>query len=264
MPLVHLPHPELPAYASGDALLKARSLRDHLLRLRQGLARVFGGDWPRVTLYLLNEADWRSRLTLPYGYPAARVRGELSVFAPKGLPERLHFRILEAFTDAGVSPPGPLTELVDLASGHEYAHALAVGRGLRAGARWADELIANGLWTLGLSKADPETHSRLRRWAESLARLPLSHPRPTRLAEELALAGRSLLACLEGTPRCREALEGLLAESPPPGAVRAMLEPWQRWLRPEGSRETRSRRSRKPGTSSATGEETAPRRGRSS
>jgi len=264
MALAYLPHPELPVYASRDALLKARALRDHLLRLRQGLARAFGGDWPRVTLYLLNEADWRARLTLPYGYPAARVRGELAVFAPKDLPERLRFRILGAFTGAGVRPPGPLIELVDLASGHEYAHALAVGRGLRAGARWADELIANGLWTLGLLEADPEAHARLRRWAEALARLPLPHPQPTRLAEELALAGRSLLACLEEAPRCQETLARLLAERPPPAAVWAMLEPWQKWLRPEDSRATPSSGSRKPDTPSATGKGTAPRREKSS
>ncbi len=264
MALAFLPHPELPAYASRDALLKAKHLRDYLLRLRQGIQHAFGGEWPRVTLYLLNEADWRARLALPYGYPAARVRGELAVFAPKDLPERLRFRILGAFTGAGVRPPGPLLELVDLASGHEYAHALAAGRGLRAGARWADELIANGLWTLGLLEADPETHARLRRWAEALSLFPLPHPRPTRLAEELALAGRSLLACLEEAPRCRETLQRLLAKRPPPAAIRAMLEPWQRWLQPEDSQATPSKRSKKPDTPSATGKGSAPRREKNS
>ena len=177
MALVHLPHPVLPAYASPDAALKARAIRDYLLALREEIARVFGEGWPRVTLYLLNEADWKARLRLPYGYPAARVRGELAVYAPKDLPEGLRFRLLSAFTEAGVPPPGPLLELVDLASGHEYAHALAVGRGLVAGARWADELIANGLWTTG-ARALPEVGERLFRWAEALARLPPPTPAP--------------------------------------------------------------------------------------
>lgn len=242
MALTHLPHPDLPTFASAGALLKARGIAAYLRRVRTGLTRAFGETgWPRVTLYVLTEPDWHQRLPFPYGYPAARVRGELAVYAPRDVPERLRFRVLGALAEAGVAPPGPVEELVDLASGHEYAHALAVGRGLRAAARWADELLANGLWTTGLAEADPVALARVTAWARALAALPLAHPRPVRFSENLALAGRALLACLEAAPPCRQALARALSERLSPAALRAILEPWRRYTRPESSPATRSR-----------------------
>ncbi len=236
MPLVHLPHPELPAYASADALLKAKAVRDHLLRLRAGLAAAFAGAvWPRVTLYLLSEPDWKARLRLPYGYPAARVRGELAVYAPRDVPERLRQGLLGVFAGAGVAPPGPVSELVDLAAGHEYAHAVAVGSGLFAARRIEDELIADGLWAIGLHAGDREAFDRLAAWAAALARLPLPAKGPG-LGGELALAGRLLAGCLGDLAACRRTLARALEEKPGPKALRAMLEPWRRSLPPEGSR----------------------------
>ena len=240
MALIHLPHPELATYASPSALLKARQIRDYLLRLRRGLERGIERGWPKATLFVLDEPEWRTQLRLPYGYPVARVRGERAVYVPRDLPERLEYRILEALTAARTSPPGPPHELIDLASGHEYAHVLAVGRGILAAARWADELIANGLWVLGLAQGDRAALERVARWAEVLARIPLTHPRPRNLTEELALTGRSLLACLRETDRCREVLTRILNAKLPPGRVRAMLEPWRKWLRPDGSPATPS------------------------
>ena len=241
MALAHLPHPALPTYASPPALLKARGLRGYLERVRRGVEAAFGPeDWPRVTLYVLAEPDWRERLPLPYGYPAARVRGEPAVYAPRDVPERLRFRLLGALTEAGVPPPGPVEELVDLASGHEYAHALAAGRGLLAGARWADELLANGLWTAALAEADPEALERATAWAGALAALPLAHPRPVGWSEALALTGRALAVCLEEPEPCRRVLARALRQRPRPAELRAMLGPWRRYTRPEGSRETPS------------------------
>jgi len=242
MALAHLPHPDLPTFASTGALLKARAIATYLRRVRTGLIQAFGAtDWPRVTLYVLTEPDWRKRLPFPYGYPAARVRGELAVYAPRDVPERLRFRVLGALAEAGVPPPGPVEELVDLASGHEYAHTLAVGRGLLAAARWADELLANGLWTAGLAETDQEALARVAAWARALAALPLHHSRPVRFGETLALAGRALLACLEKAQPCHQVLARALSERPSPATLRAMLEPWRRYTRPESSPATRSR-----------------------
>ncbi len=189
--LRYLPHPRMPAYASPGTELKARDLQAYLGRIGEGLTHL-GLEPPRVKLFLLNEADWRARLRLPYGFPAAK-KGE--VFAPATLPERLAFRVLEAFTEAGVGPPIPLTEAFDLIAGHEYGHAVALALGKREKSWRANERMAHCLWLAGLL-GDPRL-ARIEAWARALSKLPAPEGRPRRLTEELGAQGRLIIGCLE-------------------------------------------------------------------
>ncbi len=214
--------------------------------MQRGLSQALSHrDWPRVTLYVLDEADWHARLKLPYGYPAARVRGTLAVYAPARVPDRLVMRFLEVLTGAKVQPPGPASEFFDLVTGHEYGHALAVGTGLRARVRELDEALANLLWALGLRRGQPEAFARLTLWAGVLARLPKPPAKPRTLGQQLAFQGRILMGAIEHLGAHEPTwLKDLVADPPPPEQLKSILgslnlSVWPRSSSPENSPEAR-------------------------
>ncbi|MCS7218031.1 MAG: hypothetical protein NZ846_03520 [Thermus sp.] len=169
MPLLALPHPHLPAFASQGGALRAQALRDYLLALRAVYAAY--APIPPVTLYTLSERDWRQRLAYPYGLPFQHTGPQgLAVYAPLTYPERLLHRLREVLLPLG-PPPGEPALLLDLNLGHEYAHAVQVAWRLRTGARWLDEFFANYLFLLGLKGARPELGETLLAWSRYLAGL---------------------------------------------------------------------------------------------
>lgn len=213
--------------------------------MQRGLSQALAHrDWPRVTLYVLDEADWRARLKLPYGYPAARVRGALAVYAPARAPDRLVMRFLEVLTRAKIRPPGPASEFFDLVTGHEYGHALAVGAGLLARVRELDEALANLLWVLGLKRGQPEAFARLTLWASALARLPKPPAKPRAFGQQLAFQGRILIGAIEHLEgQAPTWLQDLVADPPPPERLKSILRSlnlgvWPRSSSPESSQET--------------------------
>ncbi|WP_457630452.1 hypothetical protein [Oceanithermus sp.] len=172
--LRRLPHPHLPAEHSPGGRLRALELQRFLAHLHDALAPI--RPIPPVTIYVLDEHDWRRFTRLPYGYPFQRSRpGEgFGVFAPLRYPDRLLERLTGVFAEAarrGGKVPGPLAVFLDLMIAHEYAHAVAVAWGLRARVRWVDEFLANYLYMLALHRADPELYAQARAWAELAARL---------------------------------------------------------------------------------------------
>ncbi|WP_457637894.1 hypothetical protein [Oceanithermus sp.] len=172
--LKRLPHPNVPAEYSPGGRLRALELQRFLARLHGALAEI--REIPPVTLYVLDEADWRRFTRLPYGYPIQRSKpGEgYSVFAPMRYPDRLLERLTRVFAEAarrGGRPPGPLAVFLDLMIAHEYAHAVAVAWGLRARVRWVDEFLANYLYMLALHQADRDLYTQARAWAELASRL---------------------------------------------------------------------------------------------
>lgn len=172
--LKRLPHPQVPAEYSPGGRLRALELQRFLIRLHDALAPL--RPIPPVTLYVLDEHDWRRFTRLPYGYPFQRSKpGEgYGVFAPLRYPNRLLERLAQVFAEAarrGGRLPGPLAVFLDLMIAHEYAHAVAVAWGLRARVRWVDEFLANYLYLLALHRCDPELYAQARAWAELAARL---------------------------------------------------------------------------------------------
>ena len=172
--LKRLPHPHVPAEYSPGGRRRAVELQRFLSRLHDALERV--REIPPVTLYVLDEDDWRRFTRLPYGYPFQRSKpGEgYAVFAPLRYPDRLLERLTHVFAQAargGGRVPGPLATFLDLMIAHEYAHAVAVAWGLRARVRWVDEFLANYLYMLALYEADPELYAQARAWAELASRL---------------------------------------------------------------------------------------------
>ncbi|MGC8875591.1 hypothetical protein [Thermus sp.] len=164
-----LPHPHLPALFSEGGALRAKALQDYLLSLRGVYARY--APLPPVRLFVLSEKDWRARLPYPYGLPFQHAGPEgLAVYAPLTYPERLLHRLREVLLPLG-PPPGELAAFLDLNLGHEYAHAVQVAWGLRTGARWLDEFVANYLFLLGLKGARPDLAKTLLAFSRYLAQL---------------------------------------------------------------------------------------------
>jgi len=182
----------------------------------------------RVTLFVLDEGEWRRRSRKPFGL-AALERGD--VLVPLSLSERALFALLRAFTRAGVSPPGPVTEALDLVIGERYVEALLMRARPKLKSK-ERQVLASGLWLFALKKNDPEGHRRLELWAKRL--LSLS-PKGRGLADELALVFALARLCLPEAERCAE------VAGYPEGELRAMLEPWLRSLPPAGSPATPSR-----------------------
>ena len=172
--LKRLPHPHVPAEHSPGGRRRAVELQRFLARLHDALEPV--RPVPPVTLFVLDEHDWRRFTRLPYGYPFQRSRpGEgYGVFAPLRYPDRLLERLTHVFAEAarrGGRLPGPLAVFLDLMIAHEYAHAVAVAWGLRARVRWVDEFLANYLYMLALHRTDRELYAQARAWAELASRL---------------------------------------------------------------------------------------------
>ncbi len=172
--LRRLPHPHAPAEYSPGGRLRAVELQRFLVRLHGALTSL--RPIPPVTLYVLDEHDWRRFTRLPYGYPFQRSKpGEgYGVFAPLRYPERLLERLMRVFAEAvrrGGRLPGPLAVFLDLMIAHEYAHAVAVAWGLRARVRWVDEFLANYLYLLALNHSDPQLYAQARAWADLASRL---------------------------------------------------------------------------------------------
>ncbi len=167
--LRRLPHPHVPAEYSPGGRLRSVELQRFLARLHDALEPI--RPIPPVTLYVLDEHDWRRFTRLPYGYPFQRSKpGEgYAVFAPLRYPDRLLERLERVFAEAarrGGRLPGPLAVFLDLMIAHEYAHAVAVAWGLRARVRWVDEFLANYLYMLALHRTDRELYAQARAWAE--------------------------------------------------------------------------------------------------
>ena len=172
--LKRLPHSHVPAEYSPGGRLRALELQRFLARLHDALEPI--QEIPPVTLYVLDESDWRRFTRLPYGYPFQRSKpGEgYAVFAPLRYPDRLLERLTHVFAAAaraGGRLPGPLAVFLDLMIAHEYAHAVAVAWGLKARVRWVDEFLANYLYMLALYQADRSLYAQARAWAELASRL---------------------------------------------------------------------------------------------
>ena len=253
--LRHLPHPELPAYAGPEGLLRARAMREHLLRLRGAALTRFPLPPARVALFVLDEAAWRRRTRRPYGLPAYE-RG--AVLVPEGLSQRALFALLHAFTQAGARPAGPAAEVLDLAAGPRY-FAAWLGEFAPEFKKRERELLSAGLWLFALNDADPEAHARALAWSRVL--LPAEG---RGLAGELGRLLFAVRTCGEALEACETTLFTLLKGPYPAETKAAMLEPWRRWLQPEGSRATRSNASPTPATNPATGKASAPRREKNS
>ncbi|WP_456409709.1 hypothetical protein [Oceanithermus sp.] len=172
--LRRLPHPHVPAEYSPGGRLRVAELQRFLVLLHNALAQL--RPIPPVTLYVLDEHDWRRFTRLPYGYPFQRSKpGEgHGVFAPLRYPDRLLERLTRVFAEAarrGGRLPGPLVVFLDLMIAHEYAHAVAVAWGLRARVRWVDEFLANYLYLLALYRSDRDLYGQARAWAKLASRL---------------------------------------------------------------------------------------------
>ncbi len=225
-----LPHPHIPVFASEGGTLRAKSLRDYLLELRE--VYLSYAPVPPVTLYVLSERDWRSHLPYPYGLPFQRAEGgRLFLYAPLTYPERLLHRFREVLLPLG-PPPMEIPAFLDLNLGHEYAHALQVAWRLRTGARWLDEFLANYLFLLGLKRARPDLLQGLlemclylsdlepekrslstyeRRRGDLKSALWFQAQFTLKAQELLETKGDSLLkACLEAAPLDRKKGHGLL------------------------------------------------------
>lgn len=125
----------------------------------------------RVRLLVANSRDWHKICGYPYGLPFTRNEpGVATVVVAADYPERFLKRfddLLLAAGHAGVAPPGPLGEFLDLLVGHEWGHAIANVSGLRTYLRWLDELLATYLFVQALRVAGEERNLELlRRWAE--------------------------------------------------------------------------------------------------
>lgn len=225
-----LPHPHIPVFASEGGVLRAESLRDYLLELREAYTPY--APVPPVTLYVLSEGDWQALVPYPYGLAFQRSEGgRLSLFAPLTNPERLLHRFRETLLPLG-PPPMEIPAFLDLNLGHEYAHALQAAWRLRTGARWLDEFLANYLFLLGLARARPDLAASLLAFCRYLSRLEPERrslsayerrrgdlksalwfqAQFTLKAQELLeTKGDSLLkACLEAAPLDRKKGHGLL------------------------------------------------------
>ena len=176
--LRRLPHPHVPAEYSRGGRLRALELQRFLAKLHDALATL--NSIPTITLFVLDENDWRRFTRLPYGYPFQRSKpGEgFGVFAPLRYPDRLIERLTRVFVEAARRNgrlPGPLAIFLDLMIAHEYAHAVAVAWGLRARVRWVDEFLANYLYMLALFRSDRNLYNQARAWAELASQLKPEH-----------------------------------------------------------------------------------------
>lgn len=124
-----------------------------------------------VRLLVANSRDWQRLCNYTYGLPFTRNQPEhASVVVAADYPERFLKRFDAALLGAGhagIAPPGPLTEFLDLLVGHEWGHAIANVSGLRTYLRWLDELIATYVFVTALREAGEERNvALLERWAE--------------------------------------------------------------------------------------------------
>jgi hypothetical protein len=175
-------------------------MQEYLLSLREvlsGYALI-----PPVHLLVLSEADWKTRIKHPYGFPFQRtsLKDGLYLFLPARYPERFVWRLRETLVPAikrAGRPPGQPGDFLDLNLGHEYAHAVAVAWKLRTRTKWVDEFVANYLYLFALHQALPELYPKARLWGILLAHLVPSEPslgsyetKPKGLSDQLWFQGQ--------------------------------------------------------------------------
>ena len=122
-----------------------------------------------VTLRVLNEPDWTTQLSYPYGFTFYRRlnNGQGVIFAPGDYPSRLLWVLKAVIVQAeraGIQTPGALEEFLDLTLGHELGHALADQLGLRTRVRWLDEFLATYIYLAALQNTLPDAYTRVLNW----------------------------------------------------------------------------------------------------
>lgn len=162
--------PGLSVSHSDGAKRRAGQLSAWLAGLQQTAMREFEPAGS-VRLVVANARDWRRLCAYPYGLPFTRNEvGTANVVVAADYPERLLHRFeasLLGAGHAGVLPPGPLNEFLDLLVGHEWGHAFANVSGLRTYLRWLDELLATYLFVqASRDNGQQQGVELLRRWAD--------------------------------------------------------------------------------------------------